>query len=194
MAKTTANYGLIKPERSDNYSVDVMSGNMDIIDGELKEHDNVVNGGAIKSSSITNSGSITTDSVTGKSANFESYNGEFYINDDTILTPLCDSERTLLSSGAAQTKTFTWRACKFLPPEVTVRFTIYLSVYSNSNSGSITMYVNNNSVASRSGYNNNGTTTKDVTLKDGDVIKCVTSGNPGTSSSFVWKMLGYYII
>ena len=32
MAKTTTNYGLIKPERSDNYSVDVMGNNMDIID------------------------------------------------------------------------------------------------------------------------------------------------------------------
>lgn len=32
MAKTTANLGLVKPERSDNYSVDVMANNMDIID------------------------------------------------------------------------------------------------------------------------------------------------------------------
>ena len=154
----------------------------------------IVSNGGVNSSNINNSGSITTDSVTGKTANFESYNGEFYIDDGTILTPLYYSGRTLLSSGDAQTKTFTWRACKFLPPEVTVRFTIYLSVYSTSKSGSITMYVNNKSVASRSGYNSNGTTTKDVTLKDGDVIKCVTSGSPGTSTSFVWKMLGYYII
>lgn len=35
MAKTTTNYGLIKPERSDNYSVDVMGENMDIIDEKL---------------------------------------------------------------------------------------------------------------------------------------------------------------
>ena len=47
MSKTTTNYKLIKPERSDNYSVDVMAGNMDIIDAELKEHENVVNGGAV---------------------------------------------------------------------------------------------------------------------------------------------------
>ena len=32
MAKTTTNFGLIKPERSDNYSVDVMASNMDKID------------------------------------------------------------------------------------------------------------------------------------------------------------------
>ena len=37
MAKTTTNLGLIKPERSDNYSVDVMSGNMDIIDAKVGE-------------------------------------------------------------------------------------------------------------------------------------------------------------
>ena len=35
MSKTTTNLGLIKPERSDNYSVDVMSENMDIIDARV---------------------------------------------------------------------------------------------------------------------------------------------------------------
>lgn len=35
MAKTTSNLGLIKPERSDNYSVDVMVENMDIIDSKI---------------------------------------------------------------------------------------------------------------------------------------------------------------
>lgn len=35
MATTTSNLGLIKPERSDNYSVDVMSNNMDIIDTKI---------------------------------------------------------------------------------------------------------------------------------------------------------------
>lgn len=39
MAKTTANYGLIKPERSDNYNVDVMSGNMDIVDTTINGHE-----------------------------------------------------------------------------------------------------------------------------------------------------------
>ena len=60
MSKTTTNYGLTKPERSDNYSVDVMGNNMDIIDTKIKSIDNVVNGGAVKSSSITNSGTITS--------------------------------------------------------------------------------------------------------------------------------------
>ena len=35
MSKTTTNLGLIKPEKSDNYSVDVMANNMDIIDAKL---------------------------------------------------------------------------------------------------------------------------------------------------------------
>ena len=35
MATTTSNLGLIKPERSDNYSVGVMSNNMDIIDTKI---------------------------------------------------------------------------------------------------------------------------------------------------------------
>ena len=39
MSTTTSNLGLIKPEKSDNYNVDVMCENMDIIDGKLKEHE-----------------------------------------------------------------------------------------------------------------------------------------------------------
>lgn len=35
MAKTTTNFGLTKPERSDNYSVDIMANNMDIIDAKV---------------------------------------------------------------------------------------------------------------------------------------------------------------
>lgn len=35
MSTTTSNLGLIKPERSDNYSVDVMGNNMDIIDAKV---------------------------------------------------------------------------------------------------------------------------------------------------------------
>ena len=42
MATTTANYGLTKPERSDNYSVDVMSGNMDKIDSAIKTETDAV--------------------------------------------------------------------------------------------------------------------------------------------------------
>lgn len=50
MSTTTTKYGFIKPERSDNYSVDVMGNNMDKIEAALNN---------VKSSSITNSGNLT---------------------------------------------------------------------------------------------------------------------------------------
>ena len=40
MSKTTTNLGLVKPERSDNYNVDVMAGNMDIIDERITAVEN----------------------------------------------------------------------------------------------------------------------------------------------------------
>ena len=40
MSTTTSNLGLIKPERSDNYSVDVMGNNMDIIDSRITACEN----------------------------------------------------------------------------------------------------------------------------------------------------------
>ena len=51
MSTTTTKYGFIKPERSDNYSVDVMGNNMDKIEAALNN---------AKTTSITNSGNITS--------------------------------------------------------------------------------------------------------------------------------------
>ena len=51
MSTTTTKYGFIKPERSDNYSVDVMGNNMDKIEAALNN---------AKTTSITNSGTITS--------------------------------------------------------------------------------------------------------------------------------------
>ena len=53
MAKTTANLGLIKPERSDNYSVDVMGTNMDIIDTRVTAIEQVVSNGNVTANVIT---------------------------------------------------------------------------------------------------------------------------------------------
>lgn len=72
MSTTTTNYGLTKPERSDNYNVDVMGNNMDKIDAELKDHktritavESEVNG-ALSCTSVTTSGKITsTGLITG---------------------------------------------------------------------------------------------------------------------------------
>lgn len=55
MAKTTTNLGLIKPERSDNYSVDVMGENMDKIDAAMKN---------LNGNSLTASGDITGATIT----------------------------------------------------------------------------------------------------------------------------------
>lgn len=40
MAMTTTNYGLTKPETTDNYDIEVQNGNMDKIDTELKKAEN----------------------------------------------------------------------------------------------------------------------------------------------------------
>ena len=61
MSTKTTNYGLTKPERSDNYNVDVMGNNMDIIDSKLKEYNNAINGGNIKGNLTGN----VTGNVTG---------------------------------------------------------------------------------------------------------------------------------
>ena len=73
MSTTTTNLGLIKPERSDNYSVDVMAGNMDVIDeritaleaGEFESitSDNII--GNLNGKLILNKASGTGDTVCG---------------------------------------------------------------------------------------------------------------------------------
>lgn len=70
MSTTTTNYGLIKPERSDNYSVDVMAGNMNKIDSAMKAQDtrltaveNEVNGNLVCNSVTADS--ITAGTITG---------------------------------------------------------------------------------------------------------------------------------
>ena len=77
MAKTTSNYGLVKPERSDNYNVDVMGDNMDKIDTKIKSIDNITNSGAIKSTSITNSGTITSTGLITGNGGFKGGSGTF---------------------------------------------------------------------------------------------------------------------
>lgn len=70
MAKTTTNYGLTKPEKSDNYSVDVMANNMDIIDAKLRNPTtaSITNSGTITSTGkITANGGIGTTSLTTSS-------------------------------------------------------------------------------------------------------------------------------
>ena len=59
MSTTTTNLGLVKPERSDNYSVDVMSGNMDIIDTRI--------------AALENKSSIVEGKVTSRNFTYNGY-------------------------------------------------------------------------------------------------------------------------
>ena len=69
MSTTTTNLGLIKPERSDNYSVDVISGNMDIIDTKIGTLEGKVSAldtgdfGNVNGGNIS-MGSMTVDTIT----------------------------------------------------------------------------------------------------------------------------------
>ena len=80
MSTTTTNYGLIKPERSDNYNVDVMGNNMDKIDSAMKAQDTRIS--TIESEV---NGDLVCNSVTANtlSGGFEmptlSYNGTYTI-------------------------------------------------------------------------------------------------------------------
>ena len=102
MSTTTTNYGLVKPERSDNYSVDVMSGNMDKIDTKLKNLDtrttvveSEVNG-ALSCTSVTTSGTITSTGLINANSGVKGY---FKNTSATLVTsaPYSDSNVTAWS-------------------------------------------------------------------------------------------------
>lgn len=66
MSTTTTNLGLIKPEKSDNYSVDVMGENMDIIDGKIAKLE------AGEFETVNCAGTIVADEFVGGVGNFTS--------------------------------------------------------------------------------------------------------------------------
>lgn len=77
MAKTTTNYGLTKPERSDQYNVDVMNGNMDKIDSALKN---------LNTGSVTVSGNVTGGTITASNKFSGTLYGKVYTNAKTSTT------------------------------------------------------------------------------------------------------------
>lgn len=77
MAKTTTNYGLTKPERSDQYNVDVMNGNMDKIDSTLKN---------LNTGSVTVSGNVTGGTITASNKFSGTLYGKVYVNAKTSTT------------------------------------------------------------------------------------------------------------
>ena len=119
MSTTTTNYGLTKPEKSDNYNVDVMGNNMDKIDSAIKAQDtrikaveNEVNGAlSCTSVSATNvtatTGTFTNLSVSevkftpGTAVSIEQYG--YYT--PTIIVPLYSSH--IPASGTLKARGYT---------------------------------------------------------------------------------------
>ena len=66
MSTTTANLGLIKPEKSDNYSVDVMGNNMDIIDAMVtpKTETDAVAQRVTTIEEVVSNGNVTANVIT----------------------------------------------------------------------------------------------------------------------------------
>ena len=101
MAKTTTNYGLTKPEKSDNYSVDVMAGNMDIIDSKLKNLDTTVT-----SQGTTLSGHTTT---------LSGYGPRITAVEDKICTTISYSGTVTINLPLHSSPSSSSRAGGFLP-------------------------------------------------------------------------------
>ena len=169
MAKTTANYGLIKPERSDNYNVDVMANNMDVIDGELQNHKTKI--AAIESEV---NGDLVCNSVTADLSPCFGITSEANV----ISAIKFSYEETLASvRNSTVTKTVTYRTN---PICNTVTFTVF------SYKGRSYVKVNNNIVCdtgTTSGANTTKTAT--VTLNDGDTIYAYAYENGGSSVNTV---------
>lgn len=72
MAMTTTNYGLTKPETTDNYDIEVQNGNMDKIDTELKKAENHRN-------NTDNPHKVTAEQVGAINPNLL-INGDFRVN------------------------------------------------------------------------------------------------------------------
>ena len=90
MSTTTANLGLIKPEKSDNYSVDVMAGNMDIIDARITALE------AGEFESITTTGDITV----GGTVNCNAINANSLIPRYTLTATQPSSYRGTVAGGS----------------------------------------------------------------------------------------------
>ena len=171
MAKTTTNYGLTKPERSDNYNVDVMGTNMDIIDAELKEHDNVVNGGAVKASSITSTGLITGN---------EGFKGNLTGNVTGSATSL---NKTVTVGVSSSTVNFEGGSVFMIAPYVPgVSYTG--SVKFTGNWGGATLWTWSGSDWSSQSLCNTGSNTQRTDTKTFSNVKCVMISHADTNNQF----------
>lgn len=94
MSKTTTNYGLIKPERSDNYSVDVMSNNMDIIDTMTNDHEERIT--TLEAGEFKN---VTAESVTGDVRGLLYVPATFTSGSGDVLYATCVAQSTEIYTG-----------------------------------------------------------------------------------------------
>lgn len=188
MSTTTTNLGLIKPERSDNYSCDVMSENMDVIDGELQNHKTRITAVENEVNGALNCTSVTADTVTADlSPCFD------VITDTTneIGSIRFATDLTLVNGGETRvSKTYTYRANPF---NNTVIFTCYAINQSSSNSGDASVKVND-IIVCNAAVNGNTTQTKTatVTLNEGDVIYATAYSR--TAYSYVKMTNNIYVI
>lgn len=119
MSTTTANYGLIKPERSDNYNVDVMAENMDALDAKVYDIESSIRGGDINPDTI-NVNHLIAEEITGDISNCLNVSTDanvissVYVGGSLLL-----AERHNMNNGSSDygagttTKTFTYRSNPF---------------------------------------------------------------------------------
>ena len=178
MAKTTTNFGLVKPERSDNYNVDVMSTNMDIIDAmvapktETDAFDSRIE--ALEAGKFENAlCTICTESnvISG-----------LYLNAIHTLA----TQNT--SSNVWVTNTYTYRSN---PICNTVQFRT--NAYGDGTQASIT--VNGTTVVNSvgSGYTYI-TKIATVTLNDGDIVVAKLLGNKGSGGTTKCELILGYLV
>ena len=174
MSKTTANLGLIKPERSDNYSVDVMSNNMDIIDTKITQLEagefETINAGEIKAN-------------LSPSMNLTSASGE--ISAIKLLTSVAlVNARHDTNAGNTGGGTFTY-TYKENPISNDVVFVLATSGSSmHSKSSTAYLKINNVEVCRADSNGSNSyravSNTHSTTLKSGDIV--TVYGSAGTSN------------
>ena len=198
MATTTANYGLTKPERSDNYSVDVMSGNMDKIDSAIKTETDAV---AAKVSALEPLLAIEVDenqNVTfPANVNADLSSSMNLTTESGKISAIYLSTNVLLgeSQGTAVTNTYTYVAN---PISNTVEFayTAYGQSGSSTRQGRVYISINGTIVADTGTVTSTTSGSYRTTLENNDVIEVYVytnyKSNTGSLGSTVYlKCYGY---
>lgn len=181
MATTTANYGLTKPERSDNYSVDVMSGNMDKIDSAIKTETDAVaqRVGTLegKVSAIENevNGDLVCNSVTAGTIAPTKIIVPF--NSSGIMLLYDINQRLTVDNSTSTSNTFCFNNSGIFECTGTYKVTFTANAkYDTNNTPQLTIYVNN-------------TVVYDKTISLGTSSKSITSVDlhAGDSMYAVWR-------